>query len=51
MALMFSDDDLDMMRKVKSVFDPRGAFNPGKVLPTGKRWGELHIQVSSGESM
>ena len=48
MPLIFSSDDLDMMWKVKSVFNPEGALNPGKVLPTGKMCGELRVQVSAG---
>jgi glycolate oxidase len=48
MPLIFSGDDLEMMRKLKSVFNPSGMLNPGKVLPTGKMCGELRVQVSSG---
>ncbi len=48
MPLIFSTDDLDTMRKVKSVFNPQGLLNPGKVLPTGKMCGELRVQVSVG---
>src|SRR5438876_844729 len=48
MPLLFSADDLDMMRKLKAVFNPTGMLNPGKVLPTGKMCGELRVQVSSG---
>lgn len=44
MPLLFSEDDLAMMRGVKQVFNPRGNFNPGKVLPTGKMCGELRVQ-------
>lgn len=44
MPLLFSEDDLEMMRGVKQVFNPRGTFNPGKVLPTGKMCGELRVQ-------
>jgi hypothetical protein len=32
---------LDMMRKIKEVFNSEGRFNPGKVLPTAKMCGEL----------
>ena len=46
MPLIFSEDDLGMMRCVKEVFNPRGLLNPGKVLPSGKMCGELRIQVS-----
>jgi len=49
MPLLFSNDDLEMMREIKSVFNPQGSFNPGKLLPTGKMCGELRVQVS-GES-
>jgi glycolate oxidase len=33
MPLMFSEDDLEAMRKVKRVFDPDGLVNPGKIFP------------------
>ncbi len=48
MPLIFSNDDLEMMRRIKGVFNPGGSFNPGKVLPTGKMCGELRVQVSAG---
>ena len=48
MPLIFSRDDLDMMRRLKDVFNPGGFFNPGKVLPTGKMCGELRIQLGGG---
>ena len=50
MPLLFSADDLDMMRKLKAVFNPTGMLNPGKVLPTGKICGELRVQVSAGSA-
>jgi glycolate dehydrogenase FAD-linked subunit len=46
MPLIFSADDLEMMRALKDVFNPAGLFNPGKVFPSGKMCGELRIQVS-----
>ena len=46
--LIFSADDLEMMRKLKAAFNPTGMLNPGKVLPTGKICGELRVQVSAG---
>jgi glycolate oxidase len=36
MSVMFSEDTLDMMQQLKSLFDPAQRFNPGKVLPTGR---------------
>jgi len=47
MPLVFSEDDLEMMARVKNVFNPQGSFNPGKVFPSGKMCGELRVQVSS----
>jgi glycolate dehydrogenase FAD-linked subunit len=34
MPLVFSDADMDVMRKVKVAWDQHGLCNPGKVLPT-----------------
>lgn len=48
MPLLFSPVDLEMMRKVKDVFNPGGTFNPGKVLPGGKVCGELRAQPVRG---
>ncbi len=48
MPLIFSEDDLQMMGRLKEVFNPRGDLNPGKVLPTGRLCGELRVQVSAG---
>lgn len=31
----FSEKDLEVMEQVKSVFDPKGLCNPGKMFPTG----------------
>ena len=36
MPLMYSDDDLEAMQKVKRVFNPDGLLNPGKIFPTAK---------------
>jgi len=34
MGLLFGDDDLDAMRKLRTAFDPDQMCNPGKVFPT-----------------
>jgi glycolate oxidase len=41
MPRMFSDADLALMRRVRSVFDPHSLCNPGKVLPTPRLCGEV----------
>jgi glycolate oxidase len=42
MGLVFSAVDLDAQERLRSVFDPDRVCNPGKVLPSGSRCGELH---------
>jgi glycolate oxidase len=34
MPLIFSPEDLDVMRRVRTAIDPSGNFNPDKVLPS-----------------
>ena len=34
MGLVFSDDDLEAMHRLRRAFDPEGVCNPAKVLPT-----------------
>ena len=40
MPQVYAEADLDNMRWVRSVFNPDGRLNPGKVLPTPGRCGE-----------
>jgi glycolate oxidase len=40
MPVMFGEDDLDLMRRVRDSFDPRRLSNPGKVFPTPRLCGE-----------
>ncbi len=42
MGLVFSAVDLDAQERLRGVFDPDRVSNPGKVLPSGSRCGELH---------
>ena len=34
MPLLYSADTLELTARLKSLFDPAGLFNPGKILPT-----------------
>ena len=36
MPLIFSEDDLDFMKRIKSLFDPLDICNPGKIFPETK---------------
>ena len=44
MPLLFSEAELDLMRRVRDAFNPRGLLNPGKIFPTGKGCGETRIR-------
>lgn len=46
MPHLFSADSLDLMRRLKEVFDPERRFNPGKVLPTAKGCLEIRQPAS-----
>jgi glycolate oxidase len=41
MSLVFSPQDLELMARVKAVFNPDGRLNPGKLFPTNKSCIEL----------
>ncbi|MGH7754572.1 MAG: FAD-linked oxidase C-terminal domain-containing protein, partial [Gemmatimonadales bacterium] len=47
MRWLFTDADLDAMRRVKDAFDPAGLLNPGKLLPDGTR-STYSIQPQAG---
>ena len=36
MGKLFTPDSLDYIQRFKTLFDPNGSLNPGKVLPTGR---------------
>jgi len=37
MDVLFNEDDLTVMHRLKDVFNPDGALNPQKMLPTTRR--------------
>ena len=41
MPLMFGEDDLEAMQRLRRAFDPRGLANPGKIFPTPRLCGEV----------
>ena len=43
MPLLFSEDDLEMMRRVKGTCNPTGLLNPLKVLPAYKTCMEVSL--------
>lgn len=50
MPLLFSEDDIDLMKRVRAVFNPTGLLNPGKILPTSKGCGEIYVRPKTTPS-
>ena len=48
MPLLFTEDDLTVMGKLKAVFNPDGRLNPAKVFPTTKGCGEVRVPPQVG---
>jgi glycolate oxidase len=48
MPLMFGPEDLDGQARLKEAFDPKGTFNPSKVLPSGSRCFDFGRQPAEG---
>lgn len=44
MPLLFTEDDLTVMGRIKSVFNSDGRLNPRKVFPTSKGCGEIRVR-------
>jgi FAD/FMN-containing dehydrogenase len=40
LPLIFSEDDMDAMLRVRAAFDPLGIMNPGKIIPVLRGCGE-----------
>jgi glycolate oxidase subunit GlcD len=47
LPLVFSDDDLDAMLRLRSAFDPSGLCNPGKIIPAPPGCGEARAVVNA----
>lgn len=41
MPLMFSEDDMEVMRMLGKAFETRNLLNPGKIFPTGRKISSL----------
>ena len=51
MASSFTPDTLDMIGRLKALFDPDCRLNPGKVLPTGSGCLEIRQQTLTAATM
>ncbi|MDE3110507.1 MAG: FAD-binding protein [Acidobacteriota bacterium] len=44
MPLIFSQADMDLMQRVRAIFNPEGLLNPGKIFPNSKGCGEIYVR-------
>ncbi len=44
MPLLFSDAELELMRRVRDAFNPEGLLNPDKIIPSAKSCGEIRVR-------
>src|SRR5664279_2538287 len=51
MGHLFSSDTLDMIKNLKSLFDPDCRLNPGKVLPTGRGCMEIRQKALTAANL
>src|ERR1043166_2348349 len=47
LPLIFSEDDMDTMFRVRDAFDPSGLCNPGKIIPMPKGCGEARAVATA----
>ena len=47
LPLIFSEDDMDTMLRVRAAFDPSGLCNPGKIIPVPKGCGEARAVATA----
>src|SRR5213082_1286971 len=50
LPLIFSDDDMDAMLRVREAFDPSGLCNPGKIIPLPRGCGEARAVATQNMS-
>src|SRR5438876_1237454 len=50
LPLIFSQDDMDAMLRVRAAFDPSGLCNPGKIIPLPKGCGEARAVATQSVS-
>src|SRR2546426_9428922 len=51
LPLIFSEDDMDTMLRVRAAFDPSGLCNPGKIIPLPRGCGEARAVATRSVSV
>jgi glycolate oxidase len=49
MSLFFSEEELDVMRRLRDIFNPDNLSNPGKVFPIRRGCGEMSTSQASSK--
>lgn len=47
MPLMFSEAEMELMKRVRDAFNPIGLLNPEKIFPVSRGCGEIHSRPGS----
>jgi glycolate oxidase len=47
MPLMFSEAEMELMKRVRNAFNPVGLLNPEKIFPSKKGCGEIHSRPAN----
>ncbi len=50
MPLIFNEDDLSVMTRVRDAFNPRNLCNPGKIFPTPGRCADIKLVIGQQRS-
>jgi glycolate oxidase subunit GlcD len=50
LPLIFNEDDMDTMLRVRAAFDPTGLCNPGKIIPTPRTCSEGRAVTRRGDA-
>ena len=50
MSLFFSEEELDVMQRLRDIFDPNNLCNPGKVFPLRRGCGEMSLNQAASEN-
>ena len=50
MSLFFSQDELDVMQRLRDIFNPNNLANPGKIFPIRRGCGEMSWNRPAGEN-
>lgn len=51
MPMMFTESELEVMRRIREAFNPGGLLNPEKIFPSKKGCGEIHSRPPAADGV